>query len=107
MPDRWPFADAKSLAVITLKRIVKGRAPVLYVVRDDEGGWQFLDGDDCTEDDAAIVGLDEIIAHDPTLRELAALPPGFYAARETLDAPWHIGWRGDEDDGDPAHEPPR
>ncbi|MCC5786128.1 MAG: hypothetical protein JJU33_05455 [Phycisphaerales bacterium] len=95
MPDRWPFADDRSLAVVTLKRILDGGRPVLYVFHDDEGGWQFLDGDDITEEDASIVGLEVIVEHDPTLVEVAALPHGFFAYRESVDAPWQVGYHDD------------
>lgn len=74
---RWPFADPPSLAVISLKRIFKQGKPVFYVSHDADGGWQFLDGEEVTQKDAAIVGLDEMIAHDPTLIETATLPRGF------------------------------
>lgn len=87
---RWPFADDPSLAVISLKRILKQGHPILYVIHDHEGGWQFLDGGDVTQEDAAVVGLGTMIAHDPTLVETAALPRGFSAFRQSPDAPWVV-----------------
>ena len=97
-PERWPFMDSPSLAVFSLKRIFKQDRPVLYVLHDEDGGWQFLDGEDCTEDDAAVVAFEEIVAHDPTLRELAALPLGFHAVRESVEGPWQVGYTGGESD---------
>ena len=105
MPDRWPFADPRSLAVVSLKRIFKEGRPVLYVLHDHEGGWQFLDGDDVTEDDANIIDLDVIVEHDPTLIEVATLPHGFFAYRESVDAPWQVGYRGDPEDDDAEGDP--
>ncbi|MFG0283894.1 MAG: hypothetical protein ACF8R7_05685 [Phycisphaerales bacterium JB039] len=104
MTDRWPFASAQSDSVIALKRIMQQGAPVLCALRDEEGDWQFLDGDECTEDDAAIVTLGDIVAHDPTLRELAALPPGFAAVRETADGPWFVGIMEDDDEEERADD---
>src|SRR5262245_61945069 len=52
MSDQWPFRDAQNLAVISVTRITKGAKPILYVVHDEDGDWQFLDGDDVSEEDA-------------------------------------------------------
>lgn len=104
MTDRWPFFDDKALEVISLKRIMAGKAPVLYVTRDDEGGWQFLDGEECGEEDAAFPTLADMVKLDPTLKELAALPPEFFAVRETVDGPWDVGWDGDDDDDEEGDE---
>ena len=38
--------------------------------------------------DAALVGLSEMVRHDPSVLELADMPPGWSATRETRDAPW-------------------
>jgi len=105
MPDRWPFFDDKSTEVVSLKRILARKAAVLLVTRDDEGNWQFLDGEECSEEDAAFVTLGEMVQHDATLREVAALPPEFFAVRETVDGPWDVGWDGDdEEDGEEEGE---
>ena len=98
MPNRWPFADAESLAVLSLTRIVSDNSNVLYAKHDWDGSWQFLDGEDCTTDDAVILGLSEIIAIDPTLCELAALPIGFFAFRDTINAPWQVEYSGEEEE---------
>ncbi|MCL4741869.1 MAG: hypothetical protein KJZ54_06650 [Phycisphaerales bacterium] len=88
--DHWPFLDDRSSAVITLKRIVRGSTTVTVVHHDEDGGWQFLDGDDVTTDDAAVVGLGWIVEFDPTLFETATLPRGWYASRVQPDGPWWV-----------------
>jgi hypothetical protein len=85
----WPFADPKNVAVITLKSIVSGDKPILYVTHDaDDGGWQFLDGSLVSEKDASVVLLEEITQIDPTVLELADLPLGSFASREAPSSPW-------------------
>ena len=85
----WPFEDPENLAVITLGRIMDGRNPILYVTHDeDDGGWQFLDGGDVTEDDAMVVSLGNVVDHDETIRELADLPIGWHAVRDKAGGPW-------------------
>ena len=88
--NEWPFECPQNLAVITLDRIMDGRNPILYVTHDeDDGSWQFLDGGELTEENAMIVGLSEVAKHDPTIRQLADLPLGWYAVREAQGKPWH------------------
>ncbi len=87
----WPFEDDPSLAVVTLKRIIKDHRPVLYVVHDEDGGWQFLDGGDVTAKDSAVAGLGEMLTHiDHTLDQTATLPRGWHATREFIGGPWFV-----------------
>ena len=37
---------------------------------------------------AALVGLGTIVGHDPSVLELADMPPGWSATRTVKDAPW-------------------
>jgi hypothetical protein len=89
MTADWPFADPMDLAVITLGRIVREGAPLLLVTHDEEdGAWQFLDGEHVFEDDALVVSLFEMVQFDPSLRELADLPVGWFAWRASPGEPW-------------------
>jgi hypothetical protein len=90
---RWPFDDPPDAEVITLDRILEGRAPILLVTHDDDEGedgcaWQFLDDEHVFEDDARVVLLGEIVQLDPSLAELADLPPGHFARRPDPSSPW-------------------
>lgn len=90
MQDAWPFADDPDVAVITLWRIIKGAAEIRLVSRGDvdDGMWQFLDGEEATTEDAAVVALQEMVDHDPSLRELGDLPPGWVAWRQDAASAW-------------------
>lgn len=89
MVANWPFADSENLAVITLKQIVHEGEPILHVVRDrDDGGWQFLGLGTVSEEDAAVVALRTVVRLDPSVRELADLPPGWHAWRRSPEEPW-------------------
>ena len=88
IPD-WPFEDSPNVAVITLRQILEGSAPILHVTHDEEdGGWQFLTGDPPDEADAKVVALSTIVRIDPSIVELADLPEGWVAVREATAAPW-------------------
>ena len=90
--NTWPFDDPPNVAVIADRRIISGGAWIAYVSHDeDDGGWQFhVDGDaPPSESDAAVVGLATIVRLDETIVELADLPIGWHAWRESRGAPWH------------------
>ncbi len=84
--------------MITAKRIIEGKSSVLYVTHDPEEGYQFLDGGEVTDDDAAVVALEAMVKLDPTLMEISTLAPGWVAARETPDGPWTVFPMDDDDD---------
>ena len=89
MTDGWSFDDPRNVAVITLKRILRERRHVLLVFHsEDDGSWQFLDGDAFELDDAMVVGLGTIVGHDPGPTDLSDLPVGWKAWRETPAEPW-------------------
>ena len=89
--DMWPFADPKNVAVFTTTRITKQNAPILLVTHDDDdGAWQFLDGGEPSDEVASIVSLFFIFRKDPTIGQLADLPYGWKAWRETKESPWQI-----------------
>ena len=97
MSQRWAFADPENVAVITLKRIVDRDAPILFVTHDeDDGAWQFLDGQNVTMEDSAIVSLKYMTTIDPGIIELADLPYGWQAHRQAQGAPWIRTKKGTE-----------
>lgn len=89
METDWPFDQPRNCAAITLRRIVFDGGPILRVSHDaDDHGWQFIDLDDFDTDDAAIVAMEEITKLDASVFEVANLPPGWHAWRDSPDAPW-------------------
>ena len=66
-----------------------GGHPILHVTHDsDDHGWQFLTLDDADPNDAAVARLDEIVSMDPSVLEVADLPPGWHAWRQSRQHPW-------------------
>ena len=77
MVEDWPFDNPENLIVFTLKRIVNGESVILLVTHDeDDGGWQFLDGDEAAVEDASLVCLRTMADLDPSIVQLADLPLG-------------------------------
>ena len=87
--DDWPFADPPNLASITVRQVVHDGQPILVFVHDaDDGGWQFLTGDRFAVADGVLVRLASVVRRDRSLVELADLPVGWQAQRETRSHPW-------------------
>ncbi len=87
----WPFQDLPNVAVIANKRIVHQGEWIAYVSHDaDDGGWQFHVSDPAPprEKDAAVVSLRSIVQLDPTVADLADLPLGWHAWRDSRDSQW-------------------
>jgi hypothetical protein len=89
MLDDWPFDQPRNCAVFTIRQIVDFLEPILHVRHDlDDNEWQFLGQIDAQSDDLVIVGFEEVVERDCSLRELADLPAGWHAWRSSPDEPW-------------------
>jgi len=87
--EHWPFDQPPNCAVITVREIIKDGAPIQHVARDsDDHGWQFLTLADANEEDAMVVCFSDIVDRDPSLLELADLPPGWHAWRLSATSEW-------------------
>lgn len=84
-----PFRDPPDVATFTVRQIISGNKPILFVNHDaEDGSWQFLTGSPLDRSDALLVGLAEMLRHDATLVELADLPEGWQASRKHKGADW-------------------
>jgi hypothetical protein len=87
--EHWPFDQPPNCAVITVKAIMSGELPILFVSHDeDDHGWQFLSGKLVSKEDASVVALREIVELDPSILTLGDLPPGWIAKRRSANAAW-------------------
>lgn len=87
----WPFADPPNVAVLTTQAVLDG-GWIFRVSRDeDDGMWQFhtpQGNHDLKVEDGRLVSLHLIWSRDPSVAELAELPPGGAAWREAPGSPW-------------------
>lgn len=85
----WPFDQPRNCSTLTTRQVLDGEEPILLVTHDlDDHGWQFIGSSDASILDGRVVSLEEIAHLDPTVIEMADLPPGWQATREALDSPW-------------------
>ncbi len=83
------FSEHKNTMVITTKDIVNGKKDILLVSHDEEDGiWEFLDGDTAVEEDATIISLFEIVQLDESVNVLYDLPLGWLAYRQNKNLCW-------------------
>ncbi|MDQ3944340.1 MAG: DUF4262 domain-containing protein [Actinomycetota bacterium] len=78
-PPGWPFPVSPDALVLTTKSIAFDGAPVMGVVHDEEGEWQFLDNPAVDMKDLTIVHLAHVMAPRPELGAMGDLPAGYEA----------------------------
>ena len=72
-----------------MRQVLEDSEPILLVSHDlEDHGWQFIGSSDASAEDARLVCLEEIIRVDATVLEVADLPPGWRAIRNSVDGAW-------------------
>lgn len=85
----WKFPVPPHTGVYTLKRIMNGEEPVLYVKHDaSDGAWQFHGAGQSRVEDAVLICFHHIVDKDPSIKQLADLPLGWRAWRGNVSKPW-------------------
>jgi hypothetical protein len=87
----WPFDQPRNCAIYTIRQVIENEVPILVVYHDaDDHGWQFLSNIETKADDAKIVSLESITRIDPSVFQVATIPPGFHAWRASVTSDWTI-----------------
>ncbi|ODC02011.1 hypothetical protein A3197_21625 [Candidatus Thiodiazotropha endoloripes] len=85
----WPFDQEKNVATVTTKQVMEENYPVLMVVHyEDDHSWAFTCGTTNKSEDLMLVSMEEATINDPSLREIADLPPGWLAVRTEVGGAW-------------------
>jgi hypothetical protein len=75
--------------VFLSEAVHSGEEPITYVSHDSEdGAWQFLGDSMSGGKKPVIVCFHHPVDNDPSLKELADLPVGWYAERSKPGEPW-------------------
>ena len=95
----WKFPDPPHTRVFLSKTVEAGEEAVTYASHDaSDGTWQFL-GDRMRDGGGPVIScFHHPIDRDPSLKELADLPLGWYAFRDTPTSPWQRFEHGPEED---------
>ncbi len=87
--DPWPFDQARNVTAITTKQVLEEKFPILRVTHYmDDHSWAFVCGTTNTVEDGRVICMESALNIDPTLIEIADLPPGYCAQRVSIGAPW-------------------
>ena len=87
-PSEWPFDCPVHTPAFSSQRVVKEGHVILAVFHEADGDWQFLHGEITDDDEIAVICMACAYEQDPSLGELADLPTGWAATRDSVDGPW-------------------
>lgn len=77
--------------VITTKYVINNNSPIIRVMHEKDGDWQFLGKEEnLSESDAFVLSLEEILCLDNTLKDVLSLPLGKQAYRTNPKDSWII-----------------
>ena len=85
----WPFDQAPDVAAITTRQVIEQKFPVLSVTHYSDHSWGFVCGTTDETEDGRVISMSEALEIDPSLREVADLPPGWTARRQMIGGAWH------------------
>ena len=78
----------RDYGVYCCPHVFNNERPILLVIRDPDGEWQFLCGESDDTDKCHLVGVGHLLDRDSKLEQLANLAEATGAERETSDHDW-------------------
>jgi hypothetical protein len=89
----WPFPGdvfPQDLGAVVMRTVLSGKAPALQVIHTEDGHWGIADGLGNPNRNLEATHIWHVVGMDRTLAELATLPPGRQADRNSVGEPWVI-----------------
>ena len=86
--DRWPFHEPRNCVTFVTAQVLERAEPILHVVHDENGEWQFIGCSDGTVQNGRVIALQEAVELDPSVLQLADMPIGWNALRHSPERPW-------------------
>lgn len=85
----WNFDQEKNVAALITKQVVEMGFPILQVIHySDDHSWAFMCGTTSKPSDTLVVSMEQAISFDESLHNIATLPPGYIASRNTVNEEW-------------------
>jgi len=76
--DVWPFDQERNAAAIASRQVMREGAVIRFVVHySDDHSWAFLDSEQSESSNWLVVGMGTVADKDPSLVQIADLPPGW------------------------------
>jgi len=95
----FKFREPTNLGIITTRQWLDLNQPILRVVHDHDGDWQFLTGNQVLSD-GRVVALEQMVLRDATLNEVFNLEYGEAADRSKVGGRWIRSKVEEEEDSD-------
>jgi hypothetical protein len=85
----WPFDQPENCAVFVTREVMDHEEPILLVTHEDgEDSWSFIGSSDGRRKNCKVIALREAVDLDPSVLQLADLPVGWRAWRDSTESPW-------------------
>ncbi len=89
----WPFDDPAKTPAFVCRHVFQRTAPILVVVHDGDGDWQFLcdrDHGESSGEQPEVVCLEDVLALDPAVADVGRIEPRQTATRPSPREPWQV-----------------
>ncbi len=87
--EEWPFECDPHTETFLSRCVLEDGKPIVRVVHDFDGSWQFIGPvDDPSADGCKVSCFHCIVERDPSIKFLAGLPVGMAAVRDKLSDQW-------------------
>jgi len=87
--NSWPFDQPRDCAVLVTREVLNPAEPILHVTHDaDDHGWQLIGFSDGTVENGRVISMQEAVELDPSVLQLADLPVGWRAVRDSPNSAW-------------------
>ena len=85
----WNFDQDKNVAALITKQVVEQGLPILQVIHySDDHSWAFMCGTTSNPSDMLVVSMEQAVSFDVSLYEIATMPPGCIASRNSVEEGW-------------------
>ena len=85
----WSFDQDKNVAALITKQVVEQGLPILQVIHySDDHSWAFMCGTTSNPSDTLVVSMEQAVFFDVSLYEIATMPPGCIASRNSVEEGW-------------------
>jgi hypothetical protein len=69
-------------------QVLERAEPILHAVHDENCEWQFIGSSDGTAENGRVIALHEAVELDPSVLQLADMPVGWHAFRDSPERSW-------------------
>lgn len=83
----FKFREEKNLRIFTTKQWLEDKEPIVRVIHEEDGDWQFLT-EEIDFENIKIVALEQMVLRDNTLNQIFDLDYGEEAEREFIGGKW-------------------